>query len=152
MINEGHWSNYLPTWLPMGKPAEVKVTVDAENDRPAVVVLISRLQGLVEALRHRDVDGRDPLLDEDEDDLYTLLLHLHMVRMVIEGQEERVLSRCAEKKIALERLASALELSGKSAVSYRLRRIKEAAKSGQSAAGMDEAQLDEFARVVGEEC
>jgi hypothetical protein len=136
----GHWSDYLVTGLPDDRDTEVTITVDPSRDHSAVVVLASRLRGLVDALRQRalEVDAPDPLEREHPDDLYFLLDHLHRVRMVLEAQEERVLRVAHRRGVSLRRLAAALEVSSPSTVSYRLEQIERAARHGLSAAKLDD--------------
>jgi hypothetical protein len=134
-----HWSNYLVTGFRDDQPTDVTITVDPRTDSSAVIMLASRLRGLVDALRTpKRGDAPDPLLTEHPDDLYFLLDHLHRIRMVLEGQEERVLEVAHEKGVSLRTLASALEVSSPSTVEYRLKKIKAANKRGYTAAAIDE--------------
>lgn len=134
-----HWSNYLVTGFPTDQTTDVTITVDPRTDTPAIVMLASRLRGLVDALRPSYERGEtDPLLDEHPDDLYYLLDHLHRIRMVLEGQEERVLKAAHERGVSLRTLAAALDINSAEGVRYRLQRIEEASRQGRTAASLDE--------------
>lgn len=137
-----HWSNHLVRGFPMDRESTVEITVNPSVDSPAVVLLASRLSGLVDALRERyRRDGGDPLLNEDPDDLYRLLDHLHRVRMVLQGQEERVLDVANQRGNSLETLKTALEVNSRETVAHRLRRIRRASEHGVTAAALDEDPL-----------
>lgn len=134
-----HWSDYLVTGFPTDRDTDVTITVNPDRDSPAVIMLASRLRGLVDALRARQTrDAPDPLAGEHPDDLYYLLDHLHRIRMVLEGQEERVLQLAHERGVSLRTLAAALEVSSPETVRYRLDRIDRANKAGRTAAALDE--------------
>lgn len=137
-----HWSDYLITGFPTGQDTDVTITVNPDQDSAAVILLASRLRGLVDALRAKQRRGQpDPLAGEDPDDLYYLLDHLHRIRMILEGQEERVLQVAHESGVSLRTLAAALEVSSPETVRYRLDRIARANRKGFTAAALDEDPL-----------
>lgn len=134
-----HWSNYLVEGLPGDRESEVTITIHAGRDNTAIVMLLSRLRGIVDALRAPATDlATDPLGAEDPEDLYYLLDHLHRVRMVLEGEEERVMTIAHERGVSLRKLATALEVSSPETVRYRLTQIRRAGTYGLTAAALDE--------------
>jgi hypothetical protein len=133
-----HWSNYLPETISEHREVVVELPVHGGQDNAAVVTIASRLRGVLGALRTEGEDGVDPLLSEDPDDLYYLLLHLHRMRMTLQGQEERVIQVAHQAGVSLRTLASALELKSAGAVTYRLEKIAEAATRHRTAAAVDE--------------
>lgn len=133
-----HWSEYLVAGFPHETDTDVTITVRPGRDSPAVIVLASRLRGIVDALRAPQSGDRDPLADEDPDDLYYLLDHLHRLRMILEGQEERVLQLAASRGVSLRTLAAALDVRSPETVRYRLDRIARAGQHGRTAAALDE--------------
>ena len=135
-----------PAWLtkllsrgfPTDRPEDVTVTVNAGRDNSAMVALASRIPGLYEALRAPQRTGEsDPLELEDPDDLYYLLLHLHEARMLLQGQEERVMLACREAGVSMDTMATALGLKRRQNVDYKLRNIDKSGKRGRTAASLE---------------
>lgn len=136
-----HWSDYLVEGVAADRDTDVTITVHPGRDSAAVIMLASRLRGLVDALRAPQSRERDPLAAEHPDDLYFLLDHLHRIRMVLEGQEERVLQVAYDQGLSLRKLAAALDVRSPETVRHRLARIEKASRTGYTAAALDEDPL-----------
>lgn len=119
-----HWSEYLVREFPANASSTVELAVNPSTDAPAVVLLLSRLAGLVDALRETAGADEEPLLAEDPEALYALLEQLHHVRSVLQEQENRVLDVANRRGLSLAQLAPVIEVSSRETVSYRLRRIR----------------------------
>lgn len=135
-----HWSNHLLRAFPIGQTSTVELEINPDETHPALVLLASRVRGLVEALgvRYRE-DGSDPLADENEADLLWLLDHLHRVVYALSSQEDRVLEVLRGKDVSFARLGSALEMSAPG-VKKRIERTQAANAAGMnSAAYIDHA-------------
>lgn len=117
-----HWRDMLPGDLAPGENT-VSVRMDTETDNAALAELLTRLPALIEALRPPTSEQGDPLDAEASEDLLALLAHLHRVRAVLEGQEERVLTACHRRGVSLRALAATLELNSPESVRKRLTRV-----------------------------
>lgn len=140
-MTEQHWGNFLVQGFPMDKEVEVTFPVEARSTRASMVLVASRIAGLMAALGPLDEHdpNADPLAAEDVTEVTRLLDHLHRVRVALEGEEERLLLLLAERGVSLRTLATALEVNSPSTVKNRLDRIREANEQGLTAAGADEA-------------
>ena len=139
-----HWSDYLVRSFAPDRDSEVTITINPSRDSAAVVMLASRLAGLVDALRAPNTKDHDPLADEHRWDLIYLLDHLHRIRLVLEGQEERLIRlgrtpdpTTGKPKLSLRDIAAALGVSPET-VRNRLKRIEQASQLGYTAAALDE--------------
>lgn len=133
--NTPHWSHLLARGLPWDEESTVSITIDPNHSRPSMVMLASRLEGLVAALSPRGSGDGDPLHAEGAEDIRDLLDQLHRVRMALQSQEERVLQLAAHHKgVSLRSLASVLDVASPETVRYRLQQIDPAAERGYTAA------------------
>ncbi|HLU99529.1 MAG TPA: hypothetical protein VKZ89_22085 [Thermobifida alba] len=135
-----HWTNHLVNGFTPGKTTAVTVEVNPDETHPGVLLLLSRLPGLVQSLGqpYRE-DGADPLADEDEADLLWLLDHLHRVVYSLASQEDRLIRVLRDKGVSLARIGSALEMSPPG-VKKRVERMERAEARGMhSAAYIDHA-------------
>ena len=138
-MTEQHWGNYLVRGFPADQDTEVTFPVNAENTRPGMVVVASRIAGLMAALGPEDGPDGDPLSTEDSSEIGRLLDHLHRVRLILESQEERLIELLADRGVSLRTIALHLKCSP-TTVANRRKRIAEAGERGLSAAGLDEVE------------
>src|SRR5690606_30497250 len=89
-MTEQHWGNFLVQGFPMDKEVEVTFPVEARSTRASMVLVASRIAGLMAALGPLDEHdpNADPLAAEDVTEVTRLLDHLHRVRVALEGEEE----------------------------------------------------------------
>lgn len=135
-----HWSNHLVLGFPTGKTSTVAVDVTPDNTHPAMLVVASRIKGLVDALGPIGSDDEnDPLADETDGDLLWLLDHLHRVVYSLASQEDRLIRVLRDKGVSLARIGGALEMSPPG-VKKRVERMERAEAHGMnSAAYVDHA-------------
>lgn len=120
----GHWSNILVRGFPADESAEVRIPVDVRRMRAGMVVVASRIAGLMAALAPIDPDNpeADPLADESPSELGRLLDHVHRVRKALEAQEDRLIRLMYAQGASLRTIALHLGVSA-TTVSNRLGRI-----------------------------
>ena len=123
MTEPQHWSNHLIRGFPPEGMSTVEITLDAGTTRPAMVVVASRITGLVDALGPVREDGTDPLAEEDSGDLLWLLDHLNRVAEALRSQEDRLIGLLRERGVSYARIAAAMEMTAPG-VKKRLERLE----------------------------
>lgn len=106
-----HWSNRLIRGFPPEGTAEVSFEIDLQQTRPAMVVVASRITGLIDALGPARENDTDPLAEEDPGDLLWLLDHLNRTTEALRSQEDRLIQLLREQGVSYARIATAMEMT-----------------------------------------
>lgn len=106
-----HWSNHLIRSFPPEGTSTVEIALDASTTRIPVVVVASRITGLIDALGPVREDGTDPLAEEDPGDLLWLLDHLNRTVGALRSQEDRLIGLLREKGVSYARIATVMEMT-----------------------------------------
>src|SRR5690606_16826725 len=85
--------------------------IDLQQTRPAMVVVASRITGLIDALGPARENDTDPLAEEDPGDLLWLLDHLNRTTEALRSQEDRLIQLLREQGVSYARIATAMEMT-----------------------------------------
>lgn len=130
------WYDRLLRPIPMDG-ATITVESRPATDPPALTMLLSRVEGIAEAMR--DVQDLDLAPAEA---LHVLLDHVHRVTNVLEGFEEAALLAAAERGVSLRNLALTLDVNSPQTVANRLQKIRWANQRGYTAHAVDAMAAD----------
>lgn len=110
-MTASHWSTGLILFFPPGQSTTLPIEINPDVTRTPMVVVASRIKGLLDALGPTTDDGTDPLADEAPADLLWLLDHLNRTAEALRDQEDRLIGLLREQDVSYARIGTALEMS-----------------------------------------